>query len=111
LLKKIETIPGVVVNGDKKNRLPNNVNISFPGLQGEAIVIHMDEYNVQCSTGSACTSADLEPSHVLLAMGKSQAEADGSVRFTLGKSTTKQEIDYAAKLLSVLVQRLRESLA
>ncbi len=108
-MKKIEKIPGARINGARKNRLANNINVTFDGLKGEAIVIHLDEYNIQASTGSACTSTELEPSHVLLAMGKSDAEAEASVRFTLGRTTTKQDLDYTAKVLQEIVARLQNS--
>lgn len=106
-MKKIEAIPGAKINGPKTNRLPNNVNVSFDGLKGEAIVIHLDEYNIQASTGAACTSTELEPSHVLLAMGKSEKDAEGNVRFTLGRETTKQDLDYAFRVLHKIVERLQ----
>lgn len=107
--KKLEKIPSVHINGSRKNRLANNVNVSFSGLQGEAIVIHLDEYNIQASTGAACTSTELEPSHVLIAMGKSQKDAEGSVRFVLGRETTKQELDYSAKVMLQIVKRLQDT--
>ncbi len=108
-MKKIEKIPGAKINGSKTHRLPNNVNVSFEGLKGEAIVIHLDEYNIQASTGAACTSTELEPSHVLLAMGKSEKDAEGNVRYTLGRETTKAELDYAAEVLVQIVHRLQDA--
>lgn len=106
-MKKVSQLPGAKINGARKNRLANNVHVSFGGLKGEAIVIHLDEYNIQASTGSACTSTELEPSHVVLAMGKSEAEAEGSVRFTLGRETSKKDLEYTVKVLEQIVARLR----
>lgn len=94
-------IPGVKLNGPEmgKGRLPNNLNIVFPGIDGEALVIYLSSYGVMCSTGSACTAVAREPSHVLAAIGKNPDEIHSSVRFTLGKSTSKQNIDYTIQSL------------
>lgn len=88
-------------------RLPNNLNISFPGIDGEALVIYLDSYGIAVSTGSACTTQNPDPSHVLMAMGKTKSEAEGSIRFTLGKSTTKKDLDYVIKVLPSLVKSLK----
>ncbi|MFZ6015409.1 MAG: cysteine desulfurase family protein [Patescibacteria group bacterium] len=95
------------LNGDLKNRLPNNVNISFMDIEGEAAMLYLDAKGVYCSTGSACASTSLDPSHVILALGMSYEAAHGSLRFTLGKSTKVKDIDYVIKVMPDIVKRLR----
>jgi cysteine desulfurase len=108
-IKKIETeISKVKLNGHHKNRLPNNVNISFEGIEGESILLHLNEKKIMASTGSACTSQSLDPSHVLISMGISHELAHGSIRFSLGKGTTKKEIDFTIKELKRIVTFLRQ---
>jgi cysteine desulfurase len=92
---------------DNYNRLPNNLNLSFLGLEGESLMLYLDAYNIAVSTGSACTTANPDPSHVLLAMGRNPEEAQSSIRFTLGRSTTKKELDYVLKILPGIVGELR----
>lgn len=104
----LKTIPGSQLNGSRKNRLPNNLNISFEGVEGEAMVIALDEEGICASTGSACSSRSLEPSHVLLALGLSPEQAHSSLRLTLGRYTTKEEIDKVLKVLPKIVARLRK---
>ncbi len=103
-------IPKVRLNGPEigEKRLPNNLNVSILDIEGEALLLYLDEYGIVCSTGSACTSTSLEPSHVLLACGLPYEYAHGSLRFTLGKTTTKKEIDYVMKYLPEIVKKLRE---
>lgn len=101
-LSKIEAI---LFNGDKINRLPHNLNISFPYIQGEALMMALKGLAV--SSGSACTSASLEPSHVLRALGRSAELAHSAIRFTLGRFTTKTDIDYAISQVTQQVTRLR----
>lgn len=101
-------IPGTRLNGSKEKRLPNNVNVSITGVEGESLVIGLDQEGIAVSTGSACSSHDLKPSHVLLAIGLSPKEAHGSLRITLGRFTTEDEIDYFLKVLPKVVKRLRE---
>lgn len=105
-----EEIPKVRLNGAEigEKRLPNNLNVSILDVEGEALLLYLDEYGIACSTGSACTSHSLEPSHVLLACGLPYEYAHGSLRFTLGKATTKKEIDYVMKYLPEIVKKLRE---
>lgn len=100
-------IPKVSLNGDSQKRLPNNINVSIMGIEGESVVLYLDEFGVSCSTGSACTSENLEPSHVIMSLHKDPAYAHGSVRFTLGKGTTKKDIDYVVDALSDVVKKLR----
>ena len=92
--------------GDK--RLPNNLNVTFMNIEGEAMLLYLDEYGIMCSTGSACTSESLEPSHVLRAMGLPYEMAHGSLRFTFGRGNTTADIDYIMKYLPAVVAQLRE---
>lgn len=101
-------VPNSKLNGDSKKRLPNNVNISILGVEGEAMLLYLDEKGISASTGSACASYDLEPSHVLISMGLPRQEAHGSIRFTLGRSTTRADIDYVLKVLPKVVKKLLE---
>lgn len=97
--KKLLKIPGVRINGDTAKRIANNVNISLPGLDGEAMVIYLDARGVGVSTGSACSSTKKESSRVLAAMGLSVDEIEGALRFTLGRSTKKSDINTAIKAI------------
>lgn len=103
----LKHIDGVTVNGSMKNRLPNNLNISIKGVEGEALVLLLDDKNVYCSTGSACSNFDLGPSHVLLKIGVPVELAHCSLRFSLGRETKKADIDYAVKALSQSVQKMK----
>ena len=89
-------------------RLANNLNITFQDIEGEALLLYLDEYGIMCSTGSACTSESLEPSHVLTAMGLPYEDAHGSLRFSLGRENTKADADYLIKYLPPIVKVLRE---
>jgi cysteine desulfurase len=100
-------VPGTVVNGAVDHRVPNTTNISFDGIEAESLLIALDLEGVAVSTGSACSSGTLEPSHVLKAMGLPQAFARNSLRFSLGSSTTAEEIDFVAGTLPRLVTKLR----
>ena len=104
----IARIPGVIINGDPVRRLPNNLNLTIPGAEGEAMVLYLDNADVMASTGSACSAGSLDPSHVLLAIGRTAAEAISSVRLTLGRSTNPQAVDYVARILPPIIGRLRE---
>lgn len=111
LYKQIqEKIPNIRLNGPEfgSERLPNNLNVTFMDVEGEAMLLYLDEYGIMCSTGSACTSESLEPSHVLRAMGLPYEYAHGSIRFTLGRVNTKADIDYVMKYLPAIVAQLRE---
>ena len=109
LIKGVLTkIKGAHLNGHPKNRLANNANFWFQFVEGESMVIQLDLMGIAASTGSACSSAKLEPSHVLLAIGLKHQEAHGSLRITLGKWTTEREINYLIKVLPGIVKRLRE---
>jgi len=104
----MKSVDGVILNGHPKNRLPNNINISVKGIEGESLVLMLDHYGIYCSTGSACSSFDLVPSHVLAAVGLSAELAQGSIRITLGRDTSKEKINYVLKILPVVVKKLRE---
>ena len=104
----VERIPNVLINGDRTRRVPNTSNLSFPGAGGEALLIALDLQGIACSTGAACSSGSTEPSHVLTAMGLSEPRARASVRFSLSRLTTEDEVDAALKLVPAAVARLRE---
>ena len=101
-------IPRVILNGSQDKRLPNNINVSILDVEGESLILYLDKYGIQTSTGSACTSVNLEPSHVLLALGLPYEYAHGSLRLTLGKNTAKKDLDYVLKVLPQIVKKLRE---
>lgn len=102
-----ERVGGSHLNGHPVSRIPNTLNVSFDGVEGETVVINLDLKGVAVSTGSACASGTLEPSPTLLAMGLGEARAKGGVRFSLGRSTTEDEIDRLLAILPPVVERLR----
>lgn len=104
----LKLIPDSRLNGSEISRLPNNVNFSFAGAEGEAIVIALDQKGIAVSTGSACSSKTLKPSHVLLALGLSEEEAHCSLRVTLGRDTTEKEIVKFLKVLPPIIKKLRK---
>lgn len=108
LLKIKKNIKDVVLNGGIKNRLPNNINISIRRVEGESLVLLLDEEGVFCSTGSACSSTDLNPSHVLVNIGLPLELTHCSVRFSLGRYTKKSDIDYTVKNLIKCVNKIRD---
>jgi cysteine desulfurase len=103
----LERIPAVRVNGDRNRRVPNTSNLTFAGAGGEALLIALDLQGIACSTGAACSSGSTEPSHVLTASGLSQDEARSSLRFSLGRPSTAEEIDYAIGVIPSVVERIR----
>ncbi len=108
LMKGIENgIEHTLLNGHPTNRLPNNVNYSIEFIEGESILLNLDMEGIAASTGSACSSASLEPSHVLLACGRDHATAHGSMRFSLGRLTTEEEIDHVLDVFPKIVDKLR----
>lgn len=108
LIKGImERVDYVKLNGHPTERLPNNVNLSFQFIEGESLLLSLDMKGIAASSGSACTSGSLDPSHVLLAMGLSHEIAHGSLRMTLGKDNTEEQIDYVIEVLPEIVERLR----
>jgi cysteine desulfurase len=106
LLAGLSHIDGVYLNGDLARRVPHNLNASFGGVDGEALLLALDD--IALSSGSACTSASLEPSHVLRALGRGDELAAASIRFSLGRFTTGEEIDYTIERVTREVARLRE---
>ncbi|MBU1018776.1 MAG: cysteine desulfurase family protein [Patescibacteria group bacterium] len=100
-------IPKCFLNGDAQNRLPNNVNMTVLDIEGEAVILFLNELGVYASTGSACTSASLDPSHVITALGLPYEAAHGSIRFTLGHSTTSEDIDFVLKIMPKITEILR----
>ena len=102
-----ETVEDVCFNGHPTRRLPNNVNVSFKGVEGEPVLLGLDFAGISASSGSACSSASLEPSHVLLAIGRSADVAQGSLRITLGRDNTEDDADYLLSVLPEIVGKLR----
>ena len=102
-----ETIPHCFLNGERTRRLPNNINFCFRFVEGETMLIMLDSRGICCSSGSACTSGSIDPSHVLLALGLDHETAHGSLRVTLSESTTQEELDQTADELEKIVARLR----
>jgi len=106
--KILQKCPDCRINGDPDNRLPNTTNISFEYIEGEAILLMLDKYGICASSGSACTSGSLEPSHVLRAMGVPFTAAHGSIRFSLSRYNTEEEVDYTIEKLPPIINQLRE---
>jgi len=103
----LELVPQASVNGDAQRRLPNTSNLCFDCVEGEGFVIAMDLRGVACSTGAACSSGSVEPSHVLSAIGRTPEQARASVRFSLGRYSTAEDIDATLAILPAVVERLR----
>ena len=101
-------IPKTLLNGHAERRVPNNANVSVLDIEGEAVILYLDAKGVYISTGSACTSQTLDPSHVILALGRPYEHAHSSLRFTLGRSTTKEDIDYVMDVLPPIAEKLRQ---
>lgn len=108
LIDGLLKIPHSKLNGDRTRRLPNNVNICFEGTEGESLLLHLDAAGICASSGSACTTASLEPSHVLLALGLPHEIAHGSLRLTLSPENTEEEIDYIIKTVPDAVDKVRK---
>ncbi|MDR3631849.1 MAG: cysteine desulfurase NifS [Desulfocapsaceae bacterium] len=104
----LKTVSRSMLNGNKANRLPNTANISFEFVEGEAILLHLNRYNICASSGSACTSGSLEPSHVLRAMGVPFTAAHGSIRFSLSIYNTEQEVDFVLEKIPAIISSLRQ---
>ncbi|MGD9412638.1 MAG: aminotransferase class V-fold PLP-dependent enzyme, partial [Desulfobacterales bacterium] len=104
----LDTVPNALVNGKVANRLPNTSSIAFEYVEGEAILLMLNEYGICASSGSACTSGSLEPSHVLRAMGVPFTAAHGSIRFSLSRYNTEDEIDVILEKLPPIIERLRQ---
>jgi cysteine desulfurase len=108
MIERLLKIEGTRLNGSRTRRIPNNINISFRNVEGESLVLLLDDCGIATSTGSACSSHSLEPSHVLAAIGLDDIDAHSSLRITLGYQNTKQELDYAAFEIEKAVNRLRK---
>ena len=106
--KVLREVPNTRLNGSKIKRSPNNANFTFRDVEGEGLLLSLDMEGVACSTGSACSSGALSPSHVLISIGLKPEEAHGSLRITIGKHTTKNDIDLATKKIKAVVERLRK---
>lgn len=104
-----ERIPGAILNGDVLDRLPGNVHVSFPGCEGDALLMLLDAAGIDCSTGSACTAGIPEPSHVLLAMGIDDRNARGSLRFSFGRTSTLADVDAILAVLPDVVERAKRA--
>lgn len=103
-----QSLPDAILNGDLKRRLPNNLNLTIPGVDGQTLVLYLDKAGIMASTGSACSSSSQLPSHVLLALGLTPEQATSSLRLTLGCSTTTKDVEYVAEQLPQIVARLRQ---
>lgn len=108
IIKGVLKIRGANLNGDEKRRLPNNAHFWFSGIEGESLIMQLDLAGIAVSTGSACSSARLEPSHVLLSLGLKPEQAHGSLRISLGRWTKEEEIDHFLKVLPGIIKKLRE---
>lgn len=107
LIAGLEEVPHSALNGDRERRLPGNVNFCFEGVEGESILLLLDDKGIQASSGSACTSGSLDPSHVLLAIGRVHDVAHGSLRLTLGEDITEEQVDYIIKSVKETIEYLR----
>ena len=103
----LETLPDIYINGNREQRLPNTSNIAFDFVEAEAILLDLDLVGICCSSGSACTTGSLDPSHVLTAMGLSHARARGCVRFSFGHYNTDADIDFALKVIPPIIEKRR----
>ena len=115
--KVLATVPDARLNGDPgtgtidggPSRLPGNAHLSFPGCEGDSLLMLLDAHGIECSTGSACTAGVAQPSHVLLAMGADEASARGSLRFSLGHTSTSDDVDAVAAVIGAVVERARRA--
>lgn len=108
VMDELLKIPCSRVNGSRKNRLPNNVNMCFEGIEGESLLLMLDMYGIAASSGSACTSGSLDPSHVLLAIGLPHEIAHGSLRLSFSEKTTEEEVNYIIEKVPGIVEKLRD---
>ena len=107
LIAGLKAIPHSAINGDEEHRLPSNANFCFEGIEGESLLLLLDQKGISASSGSACTSGSLDPSHVLLAIGRVHDVAHGSLRLSLGEDITEEQVDYIIKSVSEVVEYLR----
>lgn len=108
LINGLRQIPHSALNGDERLRLPGNVNFCFEGIEGESLLLLLDQKGIKASSGSACTSGSLDPSHVILAIGRSISVAHGSLRLSIGEEITDAEVDRIVKSVKETVEYLRE---
>ena len=108
LIKGVLEIEESYLNGHPEKRLPNNAHFRFTAVEGESLLLSLDDKGVAASTGSACSSKELKPSHVLLAIGLNEVQAHGSLRLTLGRENTREEVDYVVGILPEIVKKLRD---
>ena len=104
-------VPDAVFNGDPEHRLPGNAHLSFPGCEGDSLLMLLDARGIECSTGSACSAGVPQPSHVLLAMGRSSDQARSSLRFSLGRTSTDTDVDAVVDAIGACVERARAARA
>jgi len=104
----IASVPDIKINGNQEHTLPNTLNVSFIGAEGESILLYLDLEGIAVSTGSACSTGSLEPSHVLMATGVDAELAHGSIRFSLGRENTEEDIDYVLEKLPPIIKRIRK---
>ena len=107
LIRGLEQIPHSALNGDPVRRLPGNVNFCFEGIEGESLLLLLDDKGIQASSGSACTSGSLDPSHVLLAIGRVHDVAHGSLRLSIGEDITEEQVDEMIRSVKEVVEYLR----
>ena len=107
LIEGLTKLPHTVLNGDQENRLPGNVNLCFEGIEGESLLLLLDAKGIAASSGSACTSGSLDPSHVLLALGRPHEVAHGSLRLSLSEYNTVEEVEYMLSVIPGVVDYLR----
>lgn len=104
---KLSRIKDITINGSLENRLPNNVNISIAKIEGESAVLYLDAKGIYCSSASACSASSHKPSHVIMALGRSAQDAQGTLRFTMGRGTLKKDIDFTVSELKIIIDKLR----
>ena len=107
-IESLAKLPGVTINGSLAERLPNNVNVTLDGQFGELMVLRLDAKGIACSTGSACSAHHKDDSHVIISIGKTRADADNTLRFTLGHDTTKKDIDYTVKVIKEILENNKQ---
>lgn len=107
LIDGLLTIPNTRLNGDREKRLAGNCNISFEGVEGESLLLKLDEHGIMASSGSACTSGSLDPSHVLLSLGLKHEVAHGSLRLSINNQNTEEDIDYILEWVPKVIEELR----
>jgi len=107
VIEEVLRIPGATINGSIKKRLPNNINVSFSGIEGEGLLMSLNQKGICVSTGSACSSKELKPSHVLTALGLNPKQVHGAIRISLGRYTTEEEIDFFLNTLTSSIKKLK----